>query len=413
MQKLISVLFFTGVLLSSVVDAQNTISPFSMFGPGEIQNKGFGRSQAMGGAGISLKSDNHLNNINPASYAWMDSLRIIAELGVQGKFYNLGSANKSQTGFNANLNYLAMGFKYNNWLAGSFGLVPFSTVGYTVESTASVEGTSEKYTSVYKGNGGISQVYFSNAVKIGEHFSAGVNVSYLFGPLTQEENIAATDIVPQLQIVRQDFMKSFYFDYGIQYSQKFKKSELSLGAVFSNRQNLKSMHILSVYNESYALIRSETFDTDYLIMPLNYGVGAGFKRGNRLHVLFDYNFQQWSQADYPTQKDEFQDLHRFSLGSEFRPWQYSVTNKPFKNWVYRFGLNYQRSFLSFGNRVIEDKSVSFGAGIPMPGKISNFEWSVRYGQNGTKQGGLIREDYLLLQLGFSLNEFAFIRRKFD
>ena len=413
MQKLKLYIFLTLVLAKSAVVAQNTISPYSMFGPGELQNKGFGRSQAMGGAGITLRSDSHLNNINPASYAWMDSLRIISEIGVQGKYYNLGSSDKNQSGVSGNLNYLALGFRYNGWMAGSFGLVPFSTVGYTVESQNSVEGTNEKYRSVYIGEGGISQIYFSNAVKLGKHFSLGVNASYLFGPLTQEENINATEIVPALQIIRQDFLKSFYFEYGIQYSQKFKKSEFSLGAVFSNRQNLESMHVLSVYDANYSLIRGETFDTDYLIMPMTFGAGVGFKRSDRLNVLFDYNFQQWSQADYPTQKDEFKDLHRFTLGSEFRPWEYRVMNKAYKNWVYRLGINYQRSFLSFGNRVIEDKSISFGAGIPLPGKISNFDWSVRYGQNGTKANGLIREDYLLFQIGFSLNEHAFIKRKFD
>ena len=69
-----SLLFLLFVLS---VSAQNTVSPYSMFGPGEIQPRGFGRSQAMGGAGITLKSDSHLNNVNPASYAWMDTFRII------------------------------------------------------------------------------------------------------------------------------------------------------------------------------------------------------------------------------------------------------------------------------------------------------------------------------------------------
>ena len=395
------------------VSAQNTVSPYSMFGPGEIQPRGFGRSQAMGGAGITLKSDSHLNNVNPASYAWMDTFRIISEIGVQGKYYDLSTNTENQSGVNGNLNYLALGFRYTGWMAGSFGLVPFSTIGYTVKRENSLEGTNAKYNSVFKGSGGVSQIYFSNAFKIGKHLSLGVNSSYLFGPLTQEENIVQTELVPQIQIVRQDFLKSFYFDFGLQYSVKFKKTEFSAGAVYSPRQNLESMHIINVYDASYTLIRGETYDTDYLIMPESYGFGLGIRKTDRLQVLLDYNFQKWSDAEYPNQKDQFEDLHRVSLGSEFKPWEPRVMNRWYQNWTYRVGVNYQMSYLKIGNELIDDKSISLGAGVPLPGKISNFDWSIRVGQNGTKAGGLVRENYVLFQMGFSLNEFAFIKRKFD
>jgi RAB protein geranylgeranyltransferase component A len=53
MKRIIVLLFiFSGYFASS----QNTVSPYSIFGAGELQHKGFGRSQAMGGAGIALRS---------------------------------------------------------------------------------------------------------------------------------------------------------------------------------------------------------------------------------------------------------------------------------------------------------------------------------------------------------------------
>ncbi len=409
-QVIILFLIFSGIYISN---GQNTVSPYSIFGPGELQNKGFGRSQAMGGAGIALRSGSSLNNVNPASYTGIDSLRIITEFGVQGKLYNLSTSGKSQTGYTGNFNYLALGFRYNRWLAGSLGVVPFSSVGYSVEKENYIEGLNAKFTSTYVGSGGISQFYFSNAVKLGKHLSLGLTTSYLFGPLVQDENIGATSVNPQLLIVRQDFLRSFYFDYGMQYSFSVKEAEITLGGIFSNRQSLKSKHILNVYNESLSLIQGETYETDYLTVPLTWGVGLGIKNRERYEVLFDYGFQKWSDVSYPNQFDEFKDAHRFSLGGEFRPWDFRVINKSYKNWVYRVGLNYQTSYLSFGNSAVIDKSFSLGAGVPLPGRISNFDWSIRVGENGTTTNRLIREKYVIFQLGFSLNEVAFLKRKFD
>ena len=53
---------------------KRTYSPYSRYGIGELEDGGFGRNAAMGRTGIALQSPNHLNNINPASYAGMDSL---------------------------------------------------------------------------------------------------------------------------------------------------------------------------------------------------------------------------------------------------------------------------------------------------------------------------------------------------
>jgi hypothetical protein len=112
----------------------------------------------MGGAGIAFRPGNSLNNVNPASYSGLDSMRIITEFGLQGKLYTLSSSNENQTGYTGNLNYVAMGFRYNRWMGGSFGIIPFSSVGYSIDKENTVEGTNAKYTSQYTGSGGITQL---------------------------------------------------------------------------------------------------------------------------------------------------------------------------------------------------------------------------------------------------------------
>jgi len=76
-------------------------------------------------------------------------------------------------------------------------------------------------------------------------------------------------------------------------------------------------------------------------------------------------------------------------------------------------MNYETSYLSFGSKTISSKSISLGAGVPVPGRISTINWGVEIGTNGTLSNQLIKENFVLFHLGFSLNEIAFLKRKFD
>lgn len=400
-------LFFYGVALQ----AQNTISPYSIFGIGEIQNKGFGATQNLGGAGIAYQSGNKLNSLNPASYTGIDSSRIVFEFGIEGKSYQLESSDMIQKGNTANIKYVALGFRYNSWMGGSFGMVPFSSVGYSVSTQNFVQGANSKYTSVFTGSGGISQFYYSHAFKLFKNFSVGVNASYMFGSLVQEESIIEDSYVPPIIVNRQDYLKSLYFDYGMRYSFAVGKTDFSMGLTFSNEQSLKSRHILEVYDEDYSMIRGEEYNDDYLTVPNMFGVGIGIGRKDRYDLLLDYNFQEWEGVVYPNQSEDFVNSHSFSMGSAFKPWEQRVSNAFYKNWEYRIGVNYKTSYLKFGNEVIQGGSVSFGAAIPLPGKISEMNWGFELGTNGTKSNHLIREKYVLFQLGFNLNEIAFLKRQ--
>lgn len=401
------------VLLTTLAFSQNTISPYSIFGPGEIEHKGFGATQNLGGAGIAYQSGTNLNNINPSSYASMDSLKLIFAIGLENKLYNLNGNSTAQKGYTGNINYIALGFKYTSWMAGSFGFVPFSSVGYSIAKQNYVEGANVKYTSTYTGSGGINQIYFGNAIHPFKNFSIGFNASYLFGPLVQDENIEQTAYAPELHISRSDFLQSFYFDYGMQYSFQKKQTNYSLGMIFSNKQKLKSNHIITVYDASYSILRYEQYDTDYLSIPMIAGAGIGIKRGERYNLLIDYEFQQWSGVDYPIQYDDFVNSHSISMGLALRPWNYSVLNPFYKNLEYQFGINYYNSYQKFDNYIVSGGSVSFGTEIPLPSHISKINVGFEFGYNGTTRHHLVMEKYMMFRLGFSLNEFAFIKRTFD
>ena len=410
MRQVYFVIFFVAVTAAS---GQNTISPYSIFGPGEIQNQGFTTNQAMGGAGISLNSGNALNRLNPASCTGIDSLHVISEIGAGAKFSGLSTSSHSETGFSGSLKYLALGFRYSGRFAGSIGVAPFSHIGYSIEKENYVEGTNAVYIAEYVGSGGINQFYFTNAFEVARNLSVGVNTSFMFGSLMQEEKISPTDIVPQMQITRMDYLKSIYFDYGLQYMCRLKKLDVSFGATYSHQQKLKSKHIVTVTNESYSTVGSDEYNSDHLIIPQKFGFGIGLENKGRYVAAFDYELQQWSGVEYPIQYNDFVNSHSFSFGIQVNPWEQRVINKSFKNWDYRFGVNYKTSYLKIGGRVIDDKSISLGLGIPLSGNVSKMNLTFKAGIAGTTDNNLILEKYALLQLGFSLNEFWFIRRRYD
>ncbi|MDX8339799.1 hypothetical protein SLH46_11430 [Draconibacterium sp. IB214405] len=392
--------------------AQNTVSPYSIFGPGEIRNGGFGANLGMGGSGIALESTNSLNALNPASYAGMDSLKLIFEFGLQGKGYNISNSNQSISGFEANLAYFALGFKYTPWMAGSFGMMPFSTVGYSINRTNYIEGTNEQYISQYVGSGGITRFYFANAIKLLKKLSLGVNTSYLFGPLIQEEYITGSTMVPSMMIERKDFLRSFYFDFGLQYQFISGRTDYSLGLTYAPEQSLSSKHIVTAYDSDYSTIQAQQYKTEYLVIPQIFGAGIGVTR-ERMSLAFDYTFQQWSNVDYPIQAEEFADSHRFSAGFEVNPWERRAINPGYKNWTYRMGFSHESSYLKFGNTTLGSNALTLGAGIPLYGAISNMDISLTGGTYGSTSGHLTKEKYLILNIGFSLNEMAFLKRVID
>lgn len=403
---------FLLIITGSSVMGQNTVSPYSIFGPGEIQTKGFGTNKGMGGAGIALESGNFLNNLNPASYVGMDSSRIIVEFGLEGKSYDINSNSQSTSGFEGNLAYVAMGFRYTSWMAGSFGVVPFSSIGYSINRTNYVEGLNEQYISNYVGSGGISQFYFSNAVQLWEKLSLGLTASYMFGGLIQEENIESTNIVPALTFERKDFLQSMYFDFGLQYKFNTDKRDYSIGVTYAFQQRLSSQHHVDVYDVSSSLIQTDEYSSDHVVIPQIIGLGFGVK-AKKYNLALDYTFQEWKGLDYPIQSGEFKNTHKFNAGMELNPWEHRAVNAFYKNWTYRVGMKYESSYLTFGNASIIDRSVTLGLGIPMYGALSKMDFSVTGGINGTTSNNLIQEKYLMFNVGFSLNEIAFIKRKIN
>ncbi|HAC22022.1 MAG TPA: hypothetical protein DCF91_08005, partial [Porphyromonadaceae bacterium] len=155
------VALFSALILSqvSLIAQNNTNSPYTRFGWGQLADPSFGAGKAMGGIGYGLRNNKQVNPLNPASYSNVDSLTFMLDIGVTAQMSRFEQGGTSTKNINGNLEYIAMQFPIHKKLAVSIGLLPVSFVGYEYGSSEKVDGSDVYATQVFNGTGGLSEVY--------------------------------------------------------------------------------------------------------------------------------------------------------------------------------------------------------------------------------------------------------------
>ena len=207
-------------------------TPYSAFGIGYPNYTNNTRNMAMGGIGIGTRDFFTVNTKNPASYTAIDTTSFIFEGAAVGHYLGLKTDSYDEAGSDAALSHLLFGFPITKWWKSSVGLLPFSTVGYNVNSLIYKENIGNTLYA-YVGSGGLSRVYWGNAIQLFKNFSVGVNASYLFGTTDRSQNISFPDSAFRIntKINNQITVGDIYFDFGVQYFTDLKNNlKLTVGA---------------------------------------------------------------------------------------------------------------------------------------------------------------------------------------
>ncbi|MCL3779748.1 hypothetical protein EMN47_05010 [Prolixibacteraceae bacterium JC049] len=431
---------FVGLLLLTVnifaqkVNNNNTTSPYSRFGIGELQPTSFGRTSAMGGAAIASRSKNQLNLTNPASYTAIDTMSFIFEAGLTSKQSSFKDANFSQNNNNTNFQYFAFNFPITSWSAVTFGLRPYSDAGYDIIQTEKVsEGTAAAN---YFGEGSLSKVFLGQAFDITPNLSVGANMSYIFGSLTKNTTLGFPSVgAYSYQKYDSLRVRKIRFDFGVQYTHKFNKNhELTIGATYESESDFNTEVKNAIYRTTSIVINNNQTQTlrdtiaartkaDYdITMPSAFGIGFSYNYKKKLIVNLDYYRQNWSNAkiDFGPQRDydnELTDLNQIAIGAEWTPNKYAL--KGYYNRVsYRAGFNYTNGYLKVNNKTLSKYGMTFGLGLPLSNSLKRMQSSmvnigVELGRMGSIKDGLVRENYVKLNVSFSLYDNWFIKRQFD
>ncbi|MBR1804342.1 MAG: hypothetical protein IJ775_05500, partial [Muribaculaceae bacterium] len=136
--------------------AQNAISPYSKMGYGLLNDNASGIQRQMGGVGYAMQNGRIINTMNPASYSQVDSLTFLWDVGVElNNAWLHEDSPKTANGhnFGGGLDYISSQFRITKHFGGSFGLVPYSSVGY--KYIRNFDDGDETRT----GSGGLTQLY--------------------------------------------------------------------------------------------------------------------------------------------------------------------------------------------------------------------------------------------------------------
>ncbi len=391
------------------VNGQNSSpSAYTSFGIGRIEEIGSARYKAMGGAGIALPSAYGINSLNPASLANIHAEQMYIDLGIKGNYTSYSHNTQSGTGLSGGLNNLWLAFKSTKNLKTAVGLRQYSSVGYNVVSSAYIQGTSTAIAKNYEGSGGINQLAISNALKLGNNFSLGARVSYLFGKLKKTELFTSSEIGGELSIQYADFLQQLYLETGFQYAIPFEKSKITIGGIYNLETVFKSDREVLTSSTSGAGITEELDGDDYSL-PALYGGGISWTNQSGIKVAFDYKNQDWSGLYDGSNLVQLKNSHYFNGGVEY----FRKKSRRANPYLWRMGGFYQDSYIKVKGNTIVDRGITAGVGIPLRTQKSYLNVSFKYGHRGTRSGSLITENYYEIGVSMSMVESWFRKMQFD
>ena len=401
----------------------NTTSPYSRYGLGDLQPNSFGRTTAMGGASLASRNSQQINTANPASYTAVDSLAFLFEFGVFGKFSRYSNDIGSMNASDINFRYFAMNFRFTNWLATSLGLLPYSDVGYDVEVTETVDNAGEVLYRYY-GVGSLSRAYLGLTFDPVENISVGANLNYIFGSLNRNSEAYFMDVSDfySVQKYEQIRLSDFGFDFGAQatFPMKEEGQHITVGAVLTASpkytafySDLTQKNLSSANSADRDTLNYQDEEKSSIEFPLTYGLGVSYVQENRLEINADYYHQAWSEAKFFGSPDMIlTDLDKFAVGAEWIPNRFSIGSY-LNRIAYRAGLKYEQSYIELNSQQVNDFGISFGVGLPVYRSNSTINISAEIGRRGTKQNNLVLENYAKFNLSVNLYDLWFIKRRFD
>ncbi|MDB5124006.1 MAG: hypothetical protein JWP94_2135 [Mucilaginibacter sp.] len=425
----------TGAIAQSTA---TTSSPYSKFGLGDIIPAALPQSIGMGGIGTAvnrISGYNNINVMNPASYGAIGFTTIDA--GIYSNIVSLNQTGQpSSTNANFRLSHVAFAIPVSKRSALSFGLLPYSQMGYNYKQTLSkgfgtgspADTNAVNY--IYNGDGGLSKAYLGYGFGLGKHLLIGANVAYIFGNLQQYSSTEIPTLYGTLnsRVEQSNAVGGLTYDYGVQYSfdfgdQKQKHVILGYSASANSRITTTSTYIVSHYtydasgNQNLAIdsvINQQGAKSKIQLPQINH-FGISFQNDLKFLIGADYTIGKWSNLTISGANAGFQDSKTLNVGGQFTP-NVNALHNYFARTDYRLGFIYDQTYLNLNNTNIKRYAVTVGLGLPLaPNNLSFYKvnFSAEIGQRGTLTNGLVKENYVNLHLGFTLNDKWFQRYKFD
>jgi len=419
-----ALLFTTGLYAQS-----GTNSPYSQYGLGVLTDHSQGFNRGMNGVGLGIRRGNIVNTLNPASYSAVDSLTMIFDVGLSGQITNFKEGGTRVNANNADFEYAAGIFRMLPNLGVSFGILPYSNIGYSYSTSRYLDASQVTLVDTYSGSGGLHQAFIGAGWRVLKPLSVGFNLSYLWGSISRSVTTTGSDYyIRTLSKTYGASVRSYNLDFGMQWQQKISKTdELTVGLTLGIGHKLGADPTCDI-----TIVDSQTSVSDTthlsvengLSIPMTYGAGVAYNHAGKLLVGADFTMQKWGSLDYPaevgnsyvSQQGLLKDRYKLNVGLDYVP---SVNDRKsfIKQVHYRAGIGYATPYYTInGKDGPKELSISAGFGIPLMKNQNGLNRSMlnvsaQWAHTSAKD--LITENTFRINVGLTFNERWFAKWKID
>ncbi|UNZ00146.1 hypothetical protein MQE36_07330 [Zhouia spongiae] len=413
-------------------------SPYSYFGVGQAKYNNTAESRAMGG--LSVYSDSiHVNLANPASYSKLSLTTYTAGLSYSSLGLKTDSANENAS--TASFDYLALGVPVSDNFGFGFGIQPYSTVGYRLQTLEESE-DGPTVLNRYSGDGGVNKVFLSMGYQVFKGLSVGVTGSYLFGKTEHKYLGLRDDIRYGTREISKSKYKGFDVKAAINYEgeindrlywqSSFMYSPESI-LISENSREIATVLINNNGEEAPRDVQdvdlaSEGLESLNLSIPQTFTAGLGIGERKKWYLGAEFELKKTSKFDNKFEnfgRSSYENAERFSVGGYYIP-DYDSFTGYWKRIVYRAGLYNGRTGLKVNGMPTHDFGMTFGVGLPLGGYVpttnvfqqfagmfSNLNVGVEFGKRGSTLYNRVQENYFNVNIGLSFNDRWFVKRKYD
>lgn len=417
-----------GLVPMRMIAQSGTNSPYSQYGLGVLSDQSQGFNRGMNGLALGLRYSNQVNFLNPASYSSVDSLTMIFDVGLSGQITNFSENGKKVNANNSDFEYAVAAFRLFPKFGMSFGIVPFTNIGYSYSSKSKVGTSTTTSTESFSGSGGIHQAYIGAGWNFFDGFSLGANLSYLWGSYDKYVSITNSDnYVNTVEKTYSATVTSYKVDFGLQWQKEIvKDNTLSVGLTYGIGHNLgaDATSNMSNTNSQTGVSTDATYTvSDGLSIPDVFGAGLSWTHKDNLTLGVDYTLQKWGGLDFPetdngtgnyvAKSGLLKDRNKLTVGGEWVP---NAMSRNFFNRIhYRVGASYATPYIKVnGTDGPKEYSVSAGFGVPIINSYNNrsvLNVSAQWVHSSAKD--LITENTFRINIGITFNERWFMKWKVE
>ena len=428
---LLSVFLVMSVCVSAQDGTYGSYSPYSIFGIGDISRQGTSFNKSMGGVGIATRNNRFINYMNPAALTARDSLSFMADFGLSQKntIYRQGDLRSANNAFN--IYDFMMSFPI--WKSSAFviGITPFSDVGYNfshIEEDQDIIGQTGNIEYDSYGNGSVYQIFLGAGATFWKNFSVGAEMIYYFGNVDKITNMNYTD--PSYRSINSGSelsIRGVTGKFGVQYEQKLGGDvSMVVGATYKLGTNMKGYAVNYKYANQSSVSdtlkhRVDTLGKENIRIGDELGLGISVRGGDRWSAEFNYTRSDWRKTgldsapgfavkgdmDFTTSVSQ-----SFRAGFEITPNRNDIRYY-LRKCTYRAGVYYNQEYYKVNGHNVNSIGITIGATLPVFRWYNGLTLGIDFGQRSSDKYDMIRERYVMFNIGFNIHDIWFQKPRYN